>query len=151
MGGDGGAGGGGGRFLFPSREIWFVFLFSKKSWHLKSTSSKRIYCAAQNKNLYTSAFVKGGGKFPIGVLRGPGCGSPPAILSYQKNAECTFNPKYNFKKLHTLTVTPDILKLLLRGRIIFQVPPPLAVLWWVWVSMWVFRKCVRCLFLCGRV
>eukprot|EP00669_Euglena_mutabilis_P006455 TRINITY_DN2068_c0_g1_i2.p1 TRINITY_DN2068_c0_g1~~TRINITY_DN2068_c0_g1_i2.p1 ORF type:complete len:916 (-),score=316.03 TRINITY_DN2068_c0_g1_i2:289-3003(-) len=39
----------------------------------------------------------------------------------EKNAECTFNPKYNFKKLHTLTVTPDVLKLLLRGRIIFQV------------------------------
>lgn len=46
---------------------------------------------------------------------------PEGSLSPQKNMECTFNPRYGFKRLHVMKVTADVLRLLLKGRITFQV------------------------------
>eukprot|EP00667_Euglena_gracilis_P001959 EG_transcript_1959 len=41
-------------------------------------------------------------------------------VTTEKNMECTFNPRYGFKRLHVTKVTADVLRLLLKGRITFQ-------------------------------
>eukprot|EP00668_Euglena_longa_P003094 GGOE01003614.1.p1 GENE.GGOE01003614.1~~GGOE01003614.1.p1 ORF type:complete len:915 (-),score=298.71 GGOE01003614.1:391-3111(-) len=41
-------------------------------------------------------------------------------IETEKNMECTFNPRFCFKRLHIMKVTPDVLRLLLKGRITFQ-------------------------------